>query len=261
LAVPALAVAALAGGAGAEPARPPYLPPPVGTVTAEPTNRYELRREPGKGWVHEAGGFVARIAEDGTFRFEDKHVGVALALPLPLPLPPGTPTLEGTLRKLSPRARPRRPEPPPPPPPVEPIQRMSPYRPAPHDWCTYPHPCSFQARVLMIHGVGRFDLTDEIMRLGGQDPYRNQKAGFLASTAAFRQELTARAAKKARAQALEELRRRLEAIERDPTLRPAQRRAAMQALLDELDPNPAIAAPARALIESRLAGREDAGAP
>lgn len=243
----------------APPKRPSYLPGATATATVPRGNAYELRREKGKGWVHDAGGFVARIGEDGSVRFADKSVSIGFALPLPMPFPAGTETLEGTLRKLNPRARPRRVEPAPPTPDV--VPRMSPYRPAPHDWCTYPHPCFFQARVLLINARGSFDVTDEIMRLGKQDPYRNQKAGFLASTASFRQELVARASTRARAQALDELRQRLDAIERDGGLTPAQRRAAIEALAADLDPDPAVAAPARALIEERLSPKPDAGAP
>jgi hypothetical protein len=250
LAPVALVICAIVDRAGADPARPAYLP--GGTASpARAVPGLELHREPGKGWVYRHAGFVARVAEDGTVRFEDRHGEIHLALPLPLPLPEGTPTLEGALRKLanpSARTRPRGSEPP-----ASPIERMSPYRPSPSEWCVYPHPCFFTARIMLVNVRGSFDINDEILRLSGQDPYRNQKAAFLGSTLAFRQELGRRATERARARALDELRRRIAAIDADPQLDPAARCAAIEALAGDLDPDPTIAAPARALIDARLA--------
>jgi hypothetical protein len=236
-------VGAVADRAAAD--SPAYLPAPK--TSARPAPGLELRREPGRGWVYQHPGFYARISEDGSVRFEDRHGEFHLALPLPLPLPEGTPTLEGTLRRLNPNGRPRR-EPSPELP--LPVPRMSPYRPDPTEWCTYPHPCFFTARVFLVNVAGTFDANDEILRLRHKDPYRNQKASFLASTLAFRQELGSRASARSRAQALDELRQRLDAIERDGRLGPTERRAAIEALGEDLDPR--TAGPARALIEARL---------
>jgi hypothetical protein len=246
----ALVLCALAGAAHADPPRPAYLPSSTARQSRAAPG-LALRREPGKGWVYEHPGFLARVAEDGTVRFEDRHGEIHLALPLPLPLPEGTPTLEGTLRKLGKsRPRPRTPAPELPP---MPLERMSPYRPSPSEWCVYPHPCFFVARIVLINAVGTFDINDEILRLNGQDPYRNQKAAFLGSTLTFRQELGQRASVRAREKALNELRARLVEIDEDPRLDPQARRAAIQALADDLDPDPAVAAPARALLDAHLA--------
>jgi hypothetical protein len=238
-----LALLALAPVSGR--ADPPAVP--LGPTARSQPAGYQLKREEGHGWVYDGGAFVARIAEDGTVRFDDKRVSIGLALPVPLPLPPGTPTVEGSLRKLvNPRAQRRRE--------VEsaPMPDRDPFHPQTAEWCTYPHPCHFQARVLLINVRGTADVTDEVMRIGRQDPYRSQKASFLSSTAAFRQDLAGRAAARARQQALEAVRARLVELERDPKLAPAQRRAAMEAMIADLDPDPAVAAPARALIEARL---------
>jgi hypothetical protein len=227
-----------AGQAAAEPARPAYLPT---APTAKPASPgLELRREPGKGWVYQHAGFTARVAEDGTVQFRDRHGDVHIALPVPLPLPEGT--------------RPSSPSPSPEGPGL--VPRISPYRPDPTEWCRYPNPCFYTASVMVVALAGSFDLNDEILRLSHKDPYRNQKAAFLASTLAFRQELGKRAATRAQAQALEQLRQRLDAIDADRTLGPEPRRAAIRALGDELDPDPAISAPARALIEARLQGKK-----
>jgi len=234
-----MALVFCAAGQAAEAPRPAYLPSGPAPQRPAPPG-LELRREPGKGWVYQHAGFIARVAEDGSVRFEDRHGEIHLALPVPLPLPEGTPTLEGSLRKLAnPHARPRPAAPPP-----EaglPVPPMSPYRPDPTEWCRYPNPCFYSAAVMLVAAAGSFDLTDEIMRLRHKDPYRNQKAIFLASTLTFRQELGRRAASRAQAAALDELRRRLDAIE---------------ALRDELDPDPAISGPARALIDARLQGKK-----
>jgi hypothetical protein len=237
--------------------RPAYLPG-AAARTAPAAAQYPLRREAG-GWVFEHSGFAAHITEDGAVRFDNRHGELHLALPLPLPLPPGTPTLEGTVRGLvNPRARPR---PAPPPEQVGPLPHLSPYRPDPTEWCTYPNPCFFVAPVTLVNVAGTFDLTDEILRLRHKDPYRNQKASFLASTAGFRQDLQRRAAARAQQHALEDLRQRLDAIERDPHLGPAERRRAYQDLAAELDVDPAVAGRARALIGERLrAFPPDAGA-
>jgi hypothetical protein len=238
--------------AGAESPRPAYLP--AATTPPRAVPGLELRRDGGRGWVYQHAGFIARVAEDGSVRFEDRHGEVHLVLPLPLPMPEGTPTLEGSLRKLvNPYARPRPPSSLPEPP--LPVPRLSPDRPDPTEWCRYPNPCYFNAAVLLVNLVGSFDVNDEILRLGHKDPYRNQKAAFLASTLAFRQELGRRAAGRAQARALDELRRRLDAIDGDRQLTPAARRAALEALRDDLDPDPAIGGPARALIDVRLQGK------
>jgi hypothetical protein len=252
-----MALVLCAAGQAAEAPRPAYLP---AAPTSPPAREraapgLELRRDPGKGWIYQHAGFTARVAEDGSVRFEDRHGEIHVALPVPLPMPEGTPTLEGSLRKLvNPHARPRPPSPSPSPEPAGP--QLTPYRPDPMEWCRYPNPCFYTAAVMVVALAGTFDLNDEILRLQHKDPYRNQKAAFLASTLAFRQELGRRAAHRAEARALDELRRRLDAIDADRKLSPAARRAAIEALRDELDPDPAIAGPARVLIEARLQGNK-----
>jgi hypothetical protein len=238
-----------AGGGEKQAQRLPVLTPVGGGPPSGPAlRRYPLRRDGARGWVLDDARFGARIAEDGTVTFTQGHGTVLFPLlPLPLPMPEGTPTLEGSLRKLDPAHRR-------PPPRIEiqgPLPTITPYRPDPSEVCVYPNPCHFQASIFLVNVAGTFDVTDEILRLGHNDPYRNLKAQFMASTADFRAELRQRAQHKAQQQALAALRARLDAIagERRPA---AERQAAMRALEDELDPDPAVAGPARTLIEARL---------
>ena len=74
-----------------------------------------------------------------------------------------------------------------------PIPTVTPYRPDPREACQYPQPCFFNASLLPLSIRGGFDLTDELMRLGGQDPYRYAKAQFLAGTRELRIRMAARA--------------------------------------------------------------------
>jgi hypothetical protein len=230
--------------------RPPYLPAPAEAETAQA--RYRLERDPGKGWRYDDARFGARIGEDGSVSFADHHGTIGLLLPLPLPLPEGTPSLESALRGL--KGRNLRPAPLPSgtgilvsPPGTPP--RMSPYRPSPSEECVYPRPCFFQAGVMFLTVAGTFDLTDEILRLGHSDPYRAQKAQFLASTAAFRLDLRTRTQNKLRERALAELRVRLGAIAHEGRPR-ADQVAEMRALEEDLDA--ATAAPARTLIDAAI---------
>ncbi len=223
--------------------RPAYLPQAPASTTRGPA--FRLRREPGHGWVLQDARFGARIAEDGMVTFTARHGSIGILLPVPLPLPEGTPSVEGWIRGGRRKARPE------PPPALDPVPRMSPYRPDPGDACVYPRSCFFDAHVLLINTGGTFDLSDEILRLGRKDPHRQQKAEFLAWTADLRRQLAQRARGQARTQALAELRGRLDAIAGSGLSVP-ERRAAMQGLADDLDPDPAVSGPARALIEARI---------
>src|SRR4051812_30496576 len=167
-----------------------------------PSADYELRPvKDGTGdLIYDATGFTARVARDGSVTFRDKHLTVSLAL---LPhlgrgaVPSGVPSLESILRGHgTKRAAP---------PPVSaeeqaalygsrlPIPTVTPYRPDPREACQYPQPCFFNGSLLPLSIKGGFDLTDELMRLGGQDPYRYAKAQFLAGTRELRIRMAARA--------------------------------------------------------------------
>jgi hypothetical protein len=168
------------------PSPPPFLPSVRNSLAQPEPRAYPLRRS-GEGYEYSDSRFTARVAPDGAVTFSDKRLPTKLHLiPLfPRAHPPGTPTLESSLRDVL--GRRRAPVPPPElvPPPVDPeptrvytpISRRDPERENP----TYPDTPIW---IWMISG--RFDLTDEYYRAMGNDPYRHEKARFLAATFDFR---------------------------------------------------------------------------
>jgi hypothetical protein len=192
---------------------------------------YELRRtKDGTGdLLYDTTGFSARVT-------------ASLAL-LPLfgghAVPSGVPSLESILRGHgTKRTAPR---------PVSaeeqaslygsrlPIPTVTPYRPDPREVCQYPQPCFFNASVLVLSIKGGFDLTDELMRLGGQDPYRYAKARFLAGSRELRIRMAARAHADDLRRSATGLSEQLGTIACDGRLTVDERRAIIEALGAELD--------------------------
>jgi len=223
------------------PASPLLLTPPPDGVAPRVPDDYQLQRATdGSGdLVYEAPGFSARVAHDGTVRFRDRHVSALKLIPIVPGAPPaGVPTLEGTLRGLGKKRGARPPGPPPDPTPDEtrdPATTFSRFHPDPREACQYPRPCFFDASVLLVGARGKLDVTDELMRMAGQDPYRYEKARFLTATREMRVRLAARAHAEDVARSGEELKHRLQTIACDDQLRPSERRAIVDALRAELD--------------------------
>ena len=115
------------------------------------------------------------------------------------------------------------------------MPRTSPYRPDPSEACYYPMDCYFQAAVVLVGVGGTFDLTDELIRLSGQDPYRRDKARFLAATRDLRGGLSARAVAGDVRRASAALSERLRSIACDDSRSVAERRAFVEALRKEMD--------------------------
>jgi hypothetical protein len=90
----------------------------------------------------------------------------------------------------------------------------------------YPTPVGF---------IGRFDLTDELMRMNGKDPYRYEKAKFLVATRETRVGMAVRrhAANVHRATA--ELPAVLASIACDDRMSRTDRLAILHALRDDMD--------------------------
>jgi hypothetical protein len=161
-------------------------PPGAPAATLSQPLVYRIKRHERGGYVYDATTFQASIADDGAVRFRDDHgVFDLLWIAAPQPLPEGTPTLEGSIRKVLGHVRRRNPAAPPPPAP----RAAAPQTPggAVLEICER-RPCVDPQRVVGFLGA-TFDITDEVMRLHGDDPYHAQKARFLADTAEWRHSL------------------------------------------------------------------------
>jgi hypothetical protein len=267
-------LAAADAGAPVAPARAPSLlaPPPslLAPAGRTPVDRpYELRRtKDGTGdLLYEGPGFVARVARDGSVRFDDKHFALLRSwswLPFaPLPTPRGRPTLQSAFEDMLARRAPRdtarddtpvdpRPEPPPL------VPRMSPYRPDPSEACQYPRDCYFDAGLVLVGVGGTLDLTDELLRLSGQDPYRREKARFLGATRDLRSGLAAHAVAADVRREAAALSPRLQSIACDAGRSVAERRAVLEALRKEMDGDTDAAREAVETIRRFLVERFDA---
>ena len=135
--------------------------------------------------LYEATAFSARIAPDGAVVFRDKHASLLSLLSfLPVAGPRNVPTLQSTVKGLIRQGK------------VPPqndratndssflvIPLLTPYRPDPQE---ADRSRSTPLSILPVSVTGRFDLTDEVMRMSGQDPYRYEKARFLVGTRELR---------------------------------------------------------------------------
>jgi hypothetical protein len=258
----ALLLAAADGGAPAP--GPPSLLAPLPSEPAAADRPYELKRGKNGDLVYEGPGFTARIAPDGTASFSEKSVSVEKGLSLfpwaPMPMRGGGPTLQSTISDLLHHRKPRSgpPADASPRPGYQPlIPQMSPYRPSPQEACQYPRSCYFDAGIVLVGVGGHFDLTDELMRLGGQDPYRQAKAQFLAATAELRGGLAARALAANLRRATAELPATLEHIACDGNRSVRERRATIIALRDELNGETQAARDAAVTISRFLEARFD----
>ena len=248
------------------PAKPPSLLAPLPGPPAKPAEAYELRRaEDGSGdLLYRAPGFDARIYRDGSVHFTDRHFSFKFFPWMPYRTSSRTPTLQSFLRdkfgqqsagggaasgSTAPAGAPgwalRDYGPAPAYAPA-----MSPFRPDPNEGCRYPKPCFFDAPVVLLSVAGTFDLTDELMRFGGQDPYRYEKARFMKGTAELRSRRAAHAHADDLREASDQLPRRLEEIAANPDLTPPERRATIEALGREMDGATPEGRKARALIDA-----------
>src|SRR4051812_6073743 len=235
------------GNDGGAAAPPPSLLSLPAAHQAPPPDEYRLRRATdGSGdLVYEASGFYARVARDGAVRFRDRHVTNLKFLPF-LPVAgarPGVPSVQEMLRGLGGR---RRADPNAPPPRSDPDtaianETLSPsttfsrYRPDPREICHYPNPCFSDAPVTLLTVTGTLDITDELMRLAHEDPYRFQKARFLTATREMRIRMAGHAHADDVARSGAELPGHLREIACDESRSVADRRSVIQALRAELD--------------------------
>jgi len=258
----ALAIHALllVDGDGAPRARS-LLDPIPGLKKPPPEEVYQLRdAKDGTGeLVYEEPGFTARVAKDGSVRFVDKHVTELRLFPLPF-VPKrnihlGVPSLQSSLKAAWQGQTPATPRPPddgsPPPETTTLNPEVSRYRPDPREGCRY---CGTLPPVITSI-IGRADITDEIMRMKGEDPYRYQKAKFLVATSDVRARMGAKTHAENIRDAIIELPARLASIACDERLSPRDRRAILEALRAELDTGTPAGRIAAGRIEAFLAAR------
>jgi hypothetical protein len=258
--------AVLAADEGAEAApTPPLIQPPSPRI-GETQPQLELK-DAGDGsgdLVHEASGFTARIAQDGSVSFSDKPVSDLQPFGfVPMQAQMGVPSLQTSLRALrNGRAPPRSlpteiDEGRAPPETKQVIPEVSRYRPDPREGC---RACTqFNELAVPVQAFGRFDLTDALTRFRGEDPNRYGKAVFLAATHDRRMQMAAATHAANVRRAADELPAQLQAIACDARLTDEGRRAIFAQLGREMD----VSTPAGSDAAKTIAAfveRFDAGA-
>lgn len=235
-------VLVLAPDGGARPVSLPLVPPVLSGKVAEVPPRYTLRPVGGGNYEYAEDAFTAKIARDGRVSFDDHRVSnlsMKLFPYLPEPHPQGTPTLEGAVRRALGDKRRQAAQPPPRKGPLQQneIATLAPRTERDRKW-------DAENPVIIVGGIsGKFDLTDEFYRLLGEDPYRREKARFLAATFDVRLAMASRAHASDVASALAELPDRLVRIWGDTSQPAAARRRLICGLWAELQRG-AAAAPA-----------------
>jgi len=231
---------------------------PLVAPSPRPPSGFLLRELKNGGYTHETEAWGASIAADGSVRFVDHNVVIDAAKVGPFRFmsapKPGSLTLQSWLREGSARRAP-----------PDPWALMrapiSPYHADPRAGCLQRDPCFLVPLVDdTVTVAGRFDLTDAYMRWLGEDPYRHDKARFLAATFELRVRMVARyQAAQVRA-SLADLPARLEALWADPSSPPVERRHLLWSLWMEMSDLPEGVA-ARGIIESFIQRRLPRGSP
>lgn len=247
MAVAPASVAVLAAVFGQSPeVVTPIAPRPVPKLLAPlpaprpPADEEIVLRPAGDGsgdLVYEGMGLRARVAPDGSVRFDDKRVTDVNPMAwLPMRVQLGVPSLQASakmfLKGKQPPPPPDRDDRGPPPETTQVIPLVSSYRPDPREGC---RTCTFDVRPQVMNTTGRFDLTDELSRMNGKDPRRLEKARFLAATRETRTKMAAKTYADDIRRAAAELPARLHAIACDARLSAAEKRAIIAALRDEMN--------------------------
>lgn len=194
---------------------------------------YQLRRS-GDGYAYQERTFAAKVARDGVVTFHDRkaffdHVGL-----IPKPMPPGSQT--GSLKELLFGHKAKRPQP------VAPQPQLPPSlaeRQLPWEICPPNLPCYAPPDSVVVAGIdGTFDINDAIMRALGQDPYRIEKAHFLAATFEFRMKLAVAAHREDLRKSLDHLPDALADLWGDSRYSARERRRVLFELWREMDGTP-----------------------
>ena len=196
---------------------------------------YGLRRW-GEGYVYQDQKFEARVAPDGTVSFKDKHLNASLFTPFTWigktraqqrqqqPLPERT-ARDPVAYRHTPWVAPREPRPGPGGVPQEEI-------------CPPSSSCYALPATMAVEVSGGFDLTDEILRALGKDPYALDKARFLSATFEFRMKLAIAQRKLQMRKALDDLPQALDDLWADGRYSPRERRRILYDLWYEMDRTP-----------------------
>lgn len=248
------------------PTAPLNLLAPIAAPTPSPkADVYDLRTA-GDGTgdlLYDASGFSARVARDGSVTFTEPSVRMLKLFEpfLPRPGPRNVPSLFTTINSLA-RNRGM--------PAVDEnaqtedryllMPNTTRYRPDPREGC---RACVRPVDPVPVNVAGRFDLTEELMRFNGQDPYGYDKAKFLAGTRELRAVRAAKSHAENLHHALAALPGVLQQIACDAGRSVPERRAIIEKLREELDGSSAESQSAAATITRFLAQRfgADAGAP
>lgn len=238
---------------------PPWLPTPK---PAEETHQTVYRLRPdGAGYVYDDPRFQARVARDGVVTFKDKRSQIAFPVFPHLDLlkraRPAGPTLESTLRDLLNPGKRRKPAPE-----VEVGPPLPPGKIVRTEACSRGtcDSADLSEKPNAVEVGGSFDLTDEIMRAHGQDPYAYEKARFLSSTFEMRMKMAIEARKADLKASLDDLPQRLDELLGDERYSPRERRRILYELWYETDEAPEGQRVAH-LIEELIRQRLPCGSP
>jgi hypothetical protein len=239
-----LLLVTLSTGAGAprDGGIPPWLPRPErGDV--EDSATYGLRKW-GLGYLWENQWFEARVAPDGVVTFKDKHGSMAAGLfgfklysknEVRRDRRPGVGASSYPPGALSGQGQTWHPAPGAPAPEANERTIDQTIRCPEFSGCeTLPQ----DHMIPMIWINGTFDLTDEILRSFGKDPYRLEKARFLSATFEFRIKLAIEARKRYLRESLDRLPRALDELWADDRYSFRERRRLLYELWSEMDDTP-----------------------
>lgn len=239
---------------GAAPARAQAPNASAASPTAPERGHYELRSAANGTYFYREPGFSASIAADGTVTFHDAswtpqsrtfdlltHAGKGANQILNSPG-------ENWNDRLAYRGEVWKPEPWPVPLPAE--TRPTPYD--LHDQAQAMDPMrpEIPVAVPILADAGlRADLTDEYIRLMGNDPYGPQKAAFLAGTFDMRMQMAAQQHRANVRAAMTDLSRELTEIWNDPRYSVAERTGLIYLLWQDTSGNDPDARQARRMVE------------
>jgi hypothetical protein len=222
------------GGADRDAGPPAWLPQTKRIDLADEA-AYGLRRE-GTGYAYESPHFEAKVARDGLVSFKDRHGSAALSIfPFSLMKNAQTrrygPAVGDTAR--DPTASRRAPW-------LAPLPENTPaQRPlVQSEICPPNSSCYVPPTANIVEVRGTFDLTDELMRALGQDPYSFEKARFLSATFEFRIKLAMETRKVDMKRAIESLPSKLDELWGDERYSALERRRILYELWYETDKSP-----------------------